>query len=502
MKKFVIGLHGVTKEGKKQIHNEFLEKFGIDLNSEEYKDGNLADKWKLLLQNCTAGKSRESLSEYIRLFEEKLFDVIDINQSRLKINSDVFVRSSEREREIREQHVENFKRIVKEYTALVDNYNIYEADVWLNAWMAVQYLKAEDKLAKKHCAETGHTMVAAKPKTGYCDIATGFVRNNKGLEMMIPFDYDEDGCFCEQYLKCAVGNKGSLFWSELDNRNGEIVHVNKEVDAEQIRGFKGYQYRAEIKLVMDKDYSRYSCQRIKALENKADFKIEDKIMFHKTINGLLVRNMTNVMIRHGEEFEAEDYIYFIDLLCGCKSLVWQNLIGYLFVLFGEYQKELVTWDIYGDMYVMFYTWLSGIEKINYNLRKLTEGLIYLYDQNTCDDKFFESKCKSYLESLELENEYEKEYWKKVSTNLRVNSDVRSNHKDFKWIYAILQRETINQIKYMYRTNQVVERNMFCFETDDRTKILSYSKISDFEPNVPGAIKKLKEMAGKRKKDQE
>ena len=56
MKKFVIGLHGVTKEGKKQIHNEFLEKFGIDLNSEEYKDGNLADKWKLLLQNCTAGK--------------------------------------------------------------------------------------------------------------------------------------------------------------------------------------------------------------------------------------------------------------------------------------------------------------------------------------------------------------------------------------------------------------------------------------------------------------
>lgn len=391
------------------------------------------------------------------------------------------IRSEEKELDLRKQCWKNLKDIAKEYIALLDNYHMYETDVWLNAWMVIQYLEANKERNKNETH--GRTMSSRKPKTGFIDTVYGEVQDKMKRTYLLPFENDADGFFCKEYLVHTLGNTGALFRTEQD----EEEEYFKRQNGEEVKGFKGYAFRINIVLHRGKDYSRFGYQKIERLEKQDTFKLEDRIMFHKTINGILLRNMVNCMMEYGGNFEAEDFLYLIKQLCKCKSLVWQNMIGCLFILLDVFQKELISLDLYSDLYMIHDIWLAHVKKINYTLHKLTEGFIYLYYDNRCNEDYFKQKCNDCLRSLELESSKNvKKYWEDASQILRVTADIKLDHKNPAWFYAILQREVIHTTKNLYRNNQFCEkplRNVIEVPCKDGMlrKIDIPSKIANFQP---------------------
>ena len=437
MRRLLIGIENcdgcqIGKESEEQVCKNFKNEFGIDLKAEEYAHGNLEVIWEKLIRDCNRNKHKDKWFEYLHSLEERIYSLLDQNSARLQIGGDIFCRSSEREYQIRQNNIEEVKKFLQECIALVDDYWIYDADVWLNARLTLNYLAGGRE------KDTG----------GYVNTEGGTVMDDKGNEYMLPFEDDEKGTFCANFLKQALGKKGCLFWTELGE--GEDVEIERFDGDVSLGG--NILHRANILLKMDKVYSSFSYNTIYKLEEKLD--IEDKVLFHKTVNGVLLRNMVNMMLESKERdviFDAEDYIDLIDRLCGCKSLVWQNIIACFYVFFQRYKKELKVLDLYADMEMLLSFWLNNIKKINYDLRILTEGFVYLYRRNTYHEEDFKSRCRTHLTYLEQEiSKQAKNYWDRQKDSLKVSAAVIRNHTDYCWIYAILQRRTIDTIKKLYR----------------------------------------------------
>ena len=454
MRKLLIGSKNISEKEERKIHAEFLNEFGVDLSSKKYTNGNFENNWNLILQDCTIGSLRGSFPELIHLFKKKLFDAININELR-SCSDSYIVRTKEKEMELQEQKISVLEDLIGEYTALIDDYYMYEADVWLNAWFVIQSEKAECERLRKDRGSTSRSMNSYKPITWAVDTATGYVHDKSGREYRLPFEDDADGFFFGEYLKYVLSNTGALFWTELNEDEKNNI---RRVSGEKILNFKGYAYRTDILLLRDKDYSRFGYRHIEKIEKSADFKIEDIILFHKTINGVLLRNMINTMVDCKVVFEAEDYLFLIDELCGCKSFVWQNLIGCLFILFRAYQEKMSVYEIDENMYMMLCEWLSEINNINYKLRVLTEGFLYLYHGSITEERIIEEKCKEHLKKLGLEKSRDVvEDGERESDKLRITSEIKMNHRSYKWIYAILQREVINKTKSLYRDEGFQEK---------------------------------------------
>lgn len=495
MRRLLIGMRAVDEAiDKQEICKDFQAEFNVDLGSERYANGKLQDKWELLIQDCTISKRREKWSEHIRLIEEKLFDLLDKDRSGLRFkDSPVFVcRDAESKRAIDQKNREEFKEFINECVALLDNYWIYEADVWLNAWLVLKYLGRQKQKGK----------LGKKIKKGYGNTEGGNVLDDNAQEHKLPFEEDEGGYFCTDYLKAAIGNKGCLFWTEL----GEGESINILEDSEENDVEKRILNKADIKLRQGKTYDSFTYQKIQQLEQGMG--IEDKFLVHKTINGVLLRNMINRMFDKNKLFDVENYVDLVDKLCGCKSLVWQNLIGCMYVLFDKYKIELNALGFYDDADFLLCVWLDHIKKINYDLRILTEGFLYLYKRNEHEDVFFEKRCRDFLTNMELEtSDLAREYWDKQKQKkkdndkdkdeLRVSAPISKYHNEYRWIYAILQRRTIDTIKNLYRNNQFVEeaqRDEMEFTDGFGTfKISVLNKIvcaSQFQSDLKKAVKQV------------
>lgn len=484
MKNLIIGLNAMREEHKKEIHDEFMNSFGVDLDSENYREETLETKWNCLVRECTVSEYKESFSEYVRLFLGQLLSVINIDSQKGENDEDriimtKIIRTPQEEAELRERNLREFEKLIGNYMALLDNYNVYECDIWLNVWLTLQYKKSDELLSKQE--SRNDKKGRRKTISGVVDYTEGSVADKNGRKYLLPFKEEVGKCFCVEYLKYTLKNSGVLFWTEKEDN--ETV-TSKEESVENI--IWGDESR-EINLCKDRDYSRFSYHKIKEIEEQNSFQNEDKILFHKTINGILVRNMINMMINCNGSFEAENYINLIDRLCGCKSLVWQNLIGCLFVLVKAYQRELKTMDIYDDVALMIYTWLTNIEKINYTMSRLIEGVLYLYKDAKCDNDFIERKCKYYLSDLEIYNKDIEKYWEDKFIKLRVTEEIKKNHKSYEWIYAILQREVIDKTKQLYANDQFQEKaftvDIVC-KGGEIKKIPA--KIADLQPDLQKA----------------
>lgn len=437
MRRLLIGIENndgcqTGKGNEEQVCQNFKNEFGVDLKAEKYANGNLEVIWENLIRDCNMNQHKHNWVEYLRLLEGKIYALFDPDGARLQIDGRIIYGTKEREDKIRRGKIEEVRRLLQEGTALVDDYWFYESDVWLNARLTLSYLTGRKE---KH---TG----------GYANTVGGTVMDDKHNEYMLPFEDDEEGTFCADFLKQALGKKGCLFWTELSE--GESIE-SEGGDGENSLG-ESVLHRAVISLKMDKVYSSFSYQKIQKLEEELD--MEDKVLFHKTVNGVLLRNMVNMMleIKDGNViFEAEDYIDLIDRLCGCKSLSWQNIIACFYIFFQRYKKELKVLDLYTDAEMLLGFWLDNIGKINYDLRILTEGFVYLYRRNTYDEADFKLRCRMHLGQLERGTSEEvKKYWTGQNDSLKVSAAVIRNHTDYCWIYAILQRRAIDTIKKLYR----------------------------------------------------
>ncbi len=437
MRRLLIGIENndgcqIGKGNEEQVCQNFKNEFGVDLKDEKYAHGNLEIIWEKLIQDCNINKHKDKWFEYLHLLEGKIYALFDPDSARLQIDGRSIYGTKEREDKIRREKIEEVRRLLQECVALVDDYWFYESDIWMNARLTLSYLTGRKE---KHIG-------------GYANTVGGTVMDDKHISYMLPFEDDEEGTFCANFLKQTLGKKGCLFWTEFSE--GESIEM-EGANGEDSLG-ETVLHQAVISLKMDKSYGSFSYHKIQRLEEKLD--MEDKVLFHKTVNGVLLRNMVNMMLESKDRnviFEAEDYIDLIDRLCGCKSLVWQNIIACFYIFCQRYKKELEVLDLYTDAEILLGFWLDNIGKINYDLRILTEGFVYLYRRNTYDEEEFKSRCRMHLGQLEREaSEEAKKYWTEQNDRLKVSVAVIKDHTDYCWIYAILQRRVIDTIKKLYR----------------------------------------------------
>ena len=465
MRNLIIGLDVLDENNK--ILDEFIKEFKVDLTSEKYKEGTIKNKWTRLVQDCTLGKSRENFFEYFYLFEQKLLNLIMGNRS------SAIIRTSDYEDKQRRQTIINFRKFTEECTALLDNYNIYEADVWMNVWLTLEYRKSE----KRRVDDKNNKRYNPKNLLGAVSSKDGYVYGKGDNKYLLPFKEGTDGYFCNGYLKCVLGNAGNIFWTEQEN---EKVNINK------------YEY-IDTELRPDRDYSRYDYRKIKKLENRKDYKLEDKILFHKTIHGFLIRNLINIMIKHGKSTPIEECAKSIEPLCGCSSLIWQNLIACFGILIMMYEQELDAAGVYADARLILHAWQLSIEKINYNLHLLIKGMLYLYEGTEQEDDLIERECRQCIPGLELENnETIDKYWESVSKTKKLRASVKNSPEGYEWTYAILQRGIIHMTKKLYADNQF-EKDVSKITEEVKEGKIYITKAVDLQPDLLKAKDRLKTM---------
>ncbi len=422
----------VTEVGNEQletIRRDFKSIFHVDLDDKKYGIyESIEEKWAAIVNDTFLKWTRKDKKFYVQKFLELLSLCLYGEQSDI-------VRPSAVEEMRRKKAKDELKEYTKKMPLLLNDYGIYEPDIWINAYLSIQYIKARTN--QSNIDNIVDTAVPIQPP---------YHVRAKGNMYIIPFEEYQEG-FCEQYVK-KIGGKDQVQILGADVKEKEYSTCCDKVD------FFGYDKRMELKLDRDMKYTRWTQKKVYSLEKSKEFKTEDKAMFHKTINGVLVRNMVDTMISTGHTYNVEDYLFLVDKLCMCKSLNWQNLIGCLYIQVSCFMRELAALDLWGDIFIMFYSWIYNEKVINRCLELLTGGLIYVaYKQNKAFDNIdeVEKKCKEELAKIE-ENpipfceETKKlihDRWETQEKELRVTKRVEENHTQYYWIYAIMQRHVID-----------------------------------------------------------
>lgn len=431
MKHYVF-VTGIDKEQLEAIRSDFKLIFNVDIADKKYADyGSLKEKWDAITNDTfwhCAGEDKEFYVErFMQMLTKALFEEQD----------DGIIRSRDRMEKIRNDAILEFKRYVAEMQTLLDDYKIYEPDVWLNAYLSIQYMKARDNASDDES-------VGLKG----CEITNPYHVDAKGIGYVIPFEGCQEG-FCEKYV-------GKILGKDQVQILGALIYPEEKTyeDRAGKEGFLGYQKQVKLELGSDVRYTRWRQEKVYSLEKSKEFKTEDRAMFHKTINGVLVRNLVNTMISTEHVYDVEDYLYLLDKLCMCKSLNWQNLIGCLYIAVAYFQWELTAIGLWADISIMFDAWIMNTLVINYRLELLVSGLIYTIHE---EDKHFsniaevEEKCKDALNEIEKNpvpfskraEKLIKIEWEAQPKDLRVSKAVEINHRQYGWVYAIMQRYVID-----------------------------------------------------------
>lgn len=413
----------------RKIYDDFKSIYNVNLDDKKYNScDSIKKKWEMIIGDTFLKYGGKPKEIYVQKFMHLLYRALYGEQT-------CIIRASDIEVKRRQEVIQEFRVYIKDMQTLLDDYSIYEPDVWMNVFLSIQYIKAINSPSIK-----GIIKGVVWPE---------YERHvkAKGVLYIIPFEDYQHG-FCEEYLKKIAGkDQIQILGAFIDPRGKKYIDTK---DDEYCRIKK----RIELNLGSDMKYTRWSQKKVYSLEKSKKFKTEDKAMFHKTINGVLVRNLVDTMISTEKMYDVEDYLYLLDKLCMFKSLNWQNLIGCLYIEVFNFKRELMALDLWADIEVMFEAWFMNLEAINRRLELLVQGLFYIiYKQ----DSFWrnvtevEEKCKDALGKIEKnpisfsdrEQEIISKEWAAQETKLQVLKGVEINHRQYYWIYAIMQRYVIN-----------------------------------------------------------
>lgn len=425
------------------IYREFKSAYKVDLDNKKYSTyGCIEEKWNAIMSDTFLRCSGNNKEMYVSQFLKLLFSALYGEQSDI-------IRPYSIEVKRRQDAIHEFKGYIMEMQTLLSDYSMYEPDVWMNAYLSIQYMKAISDLPD------GENIVKSAIAVDH-----PYHAEAKGIAYIIPFEDYQEG-FCEKFVKKIAGKDQIQILGAYIYPHDKEYHSNYSKE-----GFYGYINRVELNLDNIK-YTRWKQKKVYSLEKSKEFETEDKVMFHKTINGVLVRNLVDTMISTERVYDVEDYLYLLDKLCMSKSLNWQNLIGCLYIEVSCYKRELMALDLWADIEIMFEAWFMNLEAINRHLELLVEGLIYvIYKQ----DRFFdnvvgvEERCKDALEKIEknpitfsekIEKLIQSE-WITQKETLRVSKSVEINHRQYYWIYAIMQRYVIDSLT-PYKCDELREK---------------------------------------------
>lgn len=247
-----------------------------------------------------------------------------------------------------------------EFDTLIDTYNLYQWDIWLNAYYSIKYINEEEKarvrLVKGVASDT-HTL----------------------REFKLPVEHEIASEFCSAYKKY-------FFTKERKN----IFNVKKIFEGEinSIEDIKDIKFHKNLYM------ESWSYKKVKYAEFEQSFDTEDRILFYKTVDCNLARKLTlyhyyknDLDISNGEH----DIIHMCmeRKISKIDSFAWKNL--YMDSQIKALQMCGGCFDMTEDEYSVFFkdwmdrqikllefgsTILENADKINEKLSMLSRGLIY------------------------------------------------------------------------------------------------------------------------------
>lgn len=405
------------------IKADFKSLFGVDLDDEKYKNyENIESRWNAVLSDVYGDRKGYSGNQYYCKFLEILMRVCVGRGSSV-------IRSAEETSALIKEDENRLSELIDELIGVIEGYTVYEPDVWMNAFLSIQYYEWENVIK----ASLEDTYISK----GAVLVSDGIV-TNKSREFKVPF-YK----FSMREQRMFKGYEESLLAKNIEIFNTEYTRhpINdkikkreeeskKEEDASDLLGFKGYRKRIALTFYTGKRYERWSRKKVLELENAPSFSLSDRILFYKTINGVLCRNMIDTMVFHRGDYDIEDYLYLAECLCSCMSLSWQNLIGCLFIIVSRWSERLEEHvddkaeTLYSKIMYLFEVWISSINRINFRLECLSKGMVYLilkYGEQFSSDSILQKNARKALNIL---NDYLVLYKEKNNPEVKLRENAK------------------------------------------------------------------------------
>lgn len=398
------------------IAEEYREKFGICLNDYR-KYATIQGQWENVIADTSNNFDLENVYFHI---SEIVYNVLIgkyVNKSK------------------------DWEQILKFIEKQIEEYALYREDVFLNAFFAVQYLNREKR---EECF--------LKLK----GVSTDFIDR---IDYEIPIKLD--ATFCRNYQEYIFGrNKERIF---------DVKHHLIEVDEEFMKW--DYKTTKNCKPETEIDNTRWSYKNIHAIEMNNTFKIEDMVLFYKTINPMLADDLLENNIFQDEEKIGNDVykrIKIIDKICGIEPFIWQKILVRIFkgmeylsrILIEEKELEsafainknnpifisknkkqspcsfreenvLLCTEQLMDLWNII---VKNTEKINYYYNFYSRGLVYCYFQTKGDLKYLQEKCEKYIQRQKERIDINKPESKRIRWG--------RNGKGDEHLYAWIQSEII------------------------------------------------------------
>lgn len=422
-----------TQEDLKRIRLDFKKIFRVDLDDPKYESASIKDKWEAIVKDIFPNYLEDEKEELIHEFFITLNEFLN-----KKLLYGTY--TEEIQQKIESCINQKLHGCINKMYRLLDNYSMYDADVWINAYLSFCYIKAKD------CVNN-----VSDEKMSALILDDKYHVTAKGIQYVIPFETCENN-FCRNYLNTVMGKDNvQILGSELGDNEKESY---KEKENSPI----GNEKRVELSFERGKRYTRWERKHVEKLENCKSFHVEDKIFFLKTINAALIRNLTDVMISTGITYDVEEYIYLLDRLCSIESFNWQNFIGCIYIYLNQFLEKIQLSEIWDEIQRLYAQWFYSIEIIDRRLELLTKGLIYCIYRPGIDSDMMKvvqedikNKSEEALKKITInpvlseERERIAKVWQETEKDLRMNNQVKNNHKQIEWIYAIMQRHAITAL---------------------------------------------------------
>lgn len=282
----------------------------------------------------------------------------------------------------------------------------------------------------------------------------------------------EEKDFCLNYQRSFLGRDNIQIFgtgnkkkkicnkAEIDKKLEEDELLETEipehvVDIQKIKDFCGYKQR--IKVDFHNEWRCNAWNRNKILMAERKLQMEDKILYYKTINGNLPRNMVDLMMISKSQMNAFDYLYLLDWLCTCSSIKWKNIIGIITVFSCIYKDTLENFDLLRRVQLCIDLWISSIKTINRRMKCLSNALVYMaYGNDNID--YIKNKCQKDIDELEKfppvynkiyngdAKKYCEEVWSSLPNKLVVNKKQIESPTEYWCVYAVFQWRIVDNLK--------------------------------------------------------
>lgn len=420
-----------NSEIAEKICKNFRSMFGVRLEAEKYhQDTDFQNNWEMLIQDVFRKQKRGASEDHIRRFAELVNALANsgMGDNIVRTDEDVLRRLQKLVCELRE--------LISDMLIFPEDYYILESDIYMNAYLSIKFIETET------IPDGEGKNILHMDKPG--------VLSTKGYDYKVPFkDLHKDKNFCLKYKKCLLGKDGvQIFGTSLGDDDRE-----EEIGLQDVQDFCGYKKRIKISFSKDKKCERWSRKHILKLEQQ--LQMEDRILFYKTIDSILPRNMVDLMIMNQKKFKAYDYIYLVDWLCTCDSIKWKNIIGMITVFGRINQNALMAYGLWEELELCIDAWIGQIATINRRLKCLSNALIYMVYKND-GMRYIEDRCrKEIVETEGFPYKFNELYaetaiqhcsdiWEKQPEKLEVR--IKDPLTDYWWIYAILQWRIIGNLE--------------------------------------------------------